>query len=207
MIKHLKNSFDKAEKGLSKLDDYILTMEGMSGIKTRHFYNNVVDFPDSRYLEVGVYKGSSFCSAIFGNNIKATAIDNWSQFGDAKEEFHKNLEKCRGNNYDITVIEHDCFDVVPAYHKFNVYMYDGGHSQEDHYKSLTHFYPCLEDQFIFIVDDWNWSQVRFGVLKAIVDLKLDIIWQNSIFTSQNDETKEDKEGYWNGITCILLKKS
>ena len=34
-----------------------------------------------RYLEIGTWYGSSSISAIYKNNINATFIDNWSQFG------------------------------------------------------------------------------------------------------------------------------
>lgn len=32
-------------------------MDGMSGIKTRHFYNNLLNYYDARYLEIGTWKG------------------------------------------------------------------------------------------------------------------------------------------------------
>ena len=219
MISHLENSFDRAEKGLSKLDDYILNMEGMSGVKTRHFYNNVVDFPnkieklpnfDVRCLEIGTWKGSSTCSLLCGNRVDITSIDNSSQFGNVKEEFAENTRKYLelGQNQLRHYIE-DCWKLQPYEElgKFNVYLYDGGHTQEDHYKSLTHFYPCLDDKFIFIVDDWNWQQVRDGTFKAISELNLMILWEKQIFTSTDNSTVMDKDGYWNGIWVAYLMKS
>ena len=37
----------------------------MTGIKTRHFYNNILNTDDARYLEIGAWKGSSICSAMY----------------------------------------------------------------------------------------------------------------------------------------------
>ena len=37
--------------------------------------------------------------------------------------------------------------------KFNIYMYDGNHSEDSHFKALDHFFPCLDDEFIYLVDD------------------------------------------------------
>jgi len=209
MIEHLQSSFDRAEKGLSKLDDYILNMEGMSGIKTRNFYNNVVDFPDARLLEIGSWKGSSTCSFICGNKIDITSIDNFSQFGNVREEFTENILKylVLGKSQNRHFIE-DCWKLdATGLGKFNVYMYDGGHTQEDHYKSLKHFYHCLDDKFIFIVDDWNWQQVREGTFQAIFELNLMILWEKQIFTSNDNSTVMDKDGYWNGLWVAYLMKS
>ena len=63
----------------------------MSGKKTRHFYNNICSMKNSRYLEIGTWKGSTLCSAMCNNKMKCVAIDNWSQFNGPKNEFLKNL--------------------------------------------------------------------------------------------------------------------
>ena len=96
---HIENAFDKAEKGESKITDYILYMEGMTGKKTRHFYNNLLNRDDSRYLEIGTWKGSSVCSAMCGNKAKVLCIDNWSEFywiGNPKQEFLINFNAYKG---------------------------------------------------------------------------------------------------------------
>ena len=84
---HVEIAFENAEKGISKITEEIIEMEGMSGIKTRHFYNNLLNRADARYLEIGTWKGSSVCSAMCGNQAKVVCIDNWSQFGGPKGEF------------------------------------------------------------------------------------------------------------------------
>ena len=123
MINKLEMFFENAEKGISKIDNRIKEIDGMTGLKTRHFYNNLLTLEDSKYLEIGTWKGSSVCSAMCGNSSKILCIDNWSEFGGPKEEFLINFEKYKGENQAI-YIESDCFNIdVNSIGKFNIYMY------------------------------------------------------------------------------------
>jgi len=91
-----------------KITNEIINIDGMSGTKTRHFYNNLLNTEDVRYLEIGTWKGSSVCSAMCGNKATVVCIDNWSEFGGPKAEFLINFEKFKGEN-NATFIENDCF--------------------------------------------------------------------------------------------------
>ena len=207
--KHIENCFKSAENLDSKITHEIIDLHGMSGTKTRHFYNNLMNMEDARYLEIGTWKGSSVCAAMCGNSAKVTCIDNWSEFGGPKEEFLKNFEKFKGDN-DAKFIESDCFAVdVSELPKFNVYLYDGNHSYDSHYKALKHFYACLDDEFIFIVDDWNWEDVRNGTRNCIEKLNLEVLFDREIrMTWDNSHTPLNiaKEHWWNGIYVANLKK-
>ena len=183
---HVEIAFEKAERGESKITQEIIDMEGMSGIKTRHFYNNLLNRADARYLEIGTWKGSSVCSAMCGNQAKVVCIDNWSQFGGPKSEFLTNFKKYKGDNYAM-FIEKDCYQVdVDGLPSFNIYMYDGEHSKENHGRALTHYYQCLDDMFVFIVDDWNWRQVREGTLESFTKLQLEVLYSKEIRTTWDD---------------------
>jgi hypothetical protein len=206
-IEHLNNSFNLAETNTSMIDDYIKNIDGMSGEMTRHLYNNILNFEDARYLEIGTWKGSTICSAMVGNQATVLCIDNWSEFGGPKNEFIKNFTKYKGNN-KAEFLEQDCFTVdVNENNQFSMYMYDGEHSYNSHYKALTHYYDVLDEIFIFIVDDWNWKQVRDATIDSINSLKLDIIWQKEIKLDNNNETTSNKLTWWNGIAVFLLKKT
>ena len=198
------NAFLNAENNISKITNDIIEMDGMSGTKTRHFYNNLLNFQDARYLEIGTWKGSSVCSAMCGNKGTIVCIDNWCQFGGPKNEFLLNFYKHKGDN-DATFIENDCYKIdVTKLPKFNIYMYDGEHSSESHYKALSHYYDCLDDIFIFIVDDWNWKDVRDGTLSSIQKLNLKVLYEKEIrLTLDNSTTMGD---WWNGIYVAILQK-
>jgi hypothetical protein len=207
-ISQIEDSLNKAYNDTSKINDDILNIPGMTGIKTRHFYNNICSYNDVRYLEVGAWKGSSISSAMFNNKIKCVCIDNWSEFGGPKNEFLENFNKFKGEN-DATFIEKNCWDVEPSsIGNINIYMFDGDHSSDSHYKSLNHFLPCLDDEFIFIIDDWNWEQVRNATLKSISDNNLEICYKKEILTPYTDFRMDNCRNYtwWNGICIFVLKK-
>jgi hypothetical protein len=208
--KHIDDAILKAERLESKLPSEILSMSGMSGIKTRHFYNNLLSLEDARYLEVGTWKGSSVCSAMYGNKALVVCVDNWSQFQGPKLEFLNSFEKFKGEN-NASFIEKDAFEIVTtALPKFNMYMYDGDHSELSHYLAVTHFLNAMDDVFIYVVDDWNWSQVREGTMKAIAASKLEIVHQREIrLTNDNSHTPPDiaKATWWNGIWAAVLRKT
>jgi hypothetical protein len=198
-----------AENNISKINSEIIALDGMSGTKTRHFYNNLLNSDDSRYLEIGTWKGSSVCSAMCNNKAKVVCIDNWSEYGNPKHEFLYNFERFKGEN-DARFIESDCFNVdVSTLPKFNIYMYDGNHTFDSHYKALSHFYDCLDDVFIFIVDDWNSQHIRDGTLNSIKNLNLKVLYEKEIrLTWDNTHTpvSEGMISWWNGIYVAILQK-
>ena len=206
----VRTAFQNAEKGVSKISEEIINMEGMSGTKTRHFYNNLLNTDDARYLEIGTWKGSSVCSAMYKNTAKVLCIDNWSLYGGPKTEFLENFEKFKGNN-DASFIEDDCFKVdVSALPKFNIYMYDGDHSYDSQYKALSHYCDCLDETFIFIVDDWNWWEVRDGTFDAIQKLNLKVLYEKEIrLTWNEDHTPQPlaSQTWHNGIYVAILQKN
>jgi len=206
---HINNSFNLSNKNKSKINNDIIRMEGMTRTKTRHFYNNLLDFQDARYLEIGSYKGSSVCSAMYQNNATVLCIDNWSEFGGPKDEFLFNFNKYKGNN-NANFIENDCFKIEPyTLPKFNIFMYYGNHTYDSHYKALFHFYDCLDDTFIYIVDDWNWKHVRDSTNDSIQKLNLNVLYIKEIILTNDDSITPEPElsnNWWNGICIFILKK-
>jgi len=205
LIDHIKSSLNNTNNYISKITDEILKMDGMSGKKTRHFYNNICSMNDARYLEIGTWKGSSICSAMCNNKMTCVAIDDWSGFGGPKTEFLKNFNKFKGKN-NATFIEKNCWDIdVTTLGKFNIYMYDGHHSETNHFKALNHYTSCLDDEFIYLVDDWNLLQVREGTLKSIKNSNLEILYQKEIYTKAKGGMGQPYE-WWNGLSIFVLKK-
>ncbi len=182
-------------------------MEGMTGTKTRHFYNNLLDISGARYLEIGTWKGSSACSAMFENTAEVLCIDNWSEFEGPRYECFENIKKYVGNNRFI-FISQDSFEVdIEDIPKFNIYLYDGDHSQESHKKALTHYIDVMDDTFIFIVDDWNWNEVRDGTREAIQELGLKVLWEKVIECEYTGPKGESAKTWWNGMWAAVLQKS
>jgi len=183
----------------------------MSGQKTRHLYNNLCSLDDARYLEIGTWKGSTLCSAMYNNNMKnCIGIDNFSEFDGPRQEFLANFNHFKGNN-NATFIEDNCWNIdIDKIGKFNIYVYDGCHKEESQFKALDYYYKALDDEFIYIVDDWNWKQVRDGTMSAIKKNNLNILYQKIIKTSSNDTQPQFafvQSDWHNGIAIFVLRKT
>ncbi len=163
-------------------------LEGMSGKLYRFFINTLVkQLGDAAYLEVGSWAGSTLCSAIHDNKIRALAIDNWSQFGGPKDLFFKNLRAFTTSGVSVRVIEADFRSVdYKTIGLFDIFLFDGPHGEKDQYDGLKLALDALGDEFVFIVDDWNWSQVRQGTAAAIRECDLDVLYAAEIRTTLDD---------------------
>jgi hypothetical protein len=211
LIKHAEESFRKSEMCESKLTHEILNMEGMSGKKTRHLYNNICNLPGCNYLEIGTWKGSSFVSAIYKNEIKSIAVDNWSEFNGPKDEFIDNLNKyCQGSDYFF--IEKDSFkidnhDIEKKFDSVDIYMYDGCHKYESHKNAITHFSRFLSKYSIIIIDDWRndgaWERVQRGTYDGLEESGLKIHKKIEVITKQESTGPEE---YWNGFGLFVCEK-
>jgi len=212
LIKHVEKSVHNANNNISKLSIDILSMDGMSGRKTRHLYNNICDLPGANYLEIGTWKGSSFASALYKNNINALAIDNWSEFSGPKDEFIKNMNNlCSGQDYNF--IEQDCFTITnkqisKIYDKVDIYLYDGNHEYESHKSAITHYYSLFSKYVIIIVDDFRsdtpaWANVSRGTIDGIKESGLIIHKKIEIITHQESNGSIE---YWNGFGLFVCEK-
>jgi Methyltransferase domain len=177
----------QAIAGRGRLAPEILRLDGMSGRKYRIFINNLVGMVDDpRYLEIGVWQGSTLCAALYRNRVRALAIDDWSQFGGSRAGLLANLRRFRGEAA-VSLLDRDFRAVdFAAIGKFNLYLFDGPHGGQDQYDGVTLAQPALDRQFVLIVDDWNWRQVRAGTLQAVSDLDLRLDFAAEIRTTLDD---------------------
>jgi hypothetical protein len=165
----------------TKLTDEIFSMEGFSGICNRIILNTIVErMPNASYLESGSWVGSTACSALYKNSGKITCIENFAYdqiLGNTNESiFLENIQKYTNKDINFNLINKDFRKVdYSSIGKYNIYLYDGAHEYQDHYDGIILALPAMEDEFILIVDDWNWSQVKKGTLAAIKDSGVNVI--------------------------------
>ena len=207
----IQNALTKASLYDSKLSNEIFLLDGMSGYMTRCFYNNLCSMNDVRYLEIGSWKGSTLCSAMYKNpHGTFLAIENFSEFHGPREEFLRNMDTFKYGN--VSFLERDCFsvDTTTIPQKFNIFMYDGNHEYASHYRVLSHYLDLFDDLFIYIVDDYNWPFVREATEKSIQDCKCTVLYEHIKRTSFNDQYPTDddlmKKTFWNGMYVALLSK-
>ena len=201
---HVEKCIENAELLISNLNDDILNYKGFSGNKTRHFYNNICSMNDCKYLEIGTWYGSSSISSLYCNNIEAVFIDNWSLFDGNKDIFINAVEKYKGVS-KYKYIDSDCFKIdVNELPKFNVYLYDGGHTYSDHYNAIKHYIDNLSDNCIIMIDDWNWEEVQKGTLDAFSDLKVQVKYRREITTHQPHYDEHGQKNWWNGIGIFII---
>jgi hypothetical protein len=185
----LHQAFDRALCLESEVSEKCLKLPGMSGKRYRMFINNLIRLVSKpRYLEIGPWAGSTACSAIDRNVVKVTCIDNWSQFGGPREWFLKNIGEFVTKDVDFSLIESDFRAVdVSKIGNFNVYLFDGPHEEQDQYDGLFMYEPALDDDFFFIIDDWNWRQVRDGTFRAIRETGFQIDYAIELRTTMDNE--------------------
>ena len=209
-IKRVEQALEAANTGTTKLTDAEFALEGMSSKRNRILLNELVKSGD-KYLEIGVFKGSTFVAALYKNNpAYAVAIDNFSQFDPqgVNSNTFKRVTTERGIT-DITLLNADCFNLpenLQEYvlnRKFNVYFYDGGHTEQDQYRALFYYYMTLANEFIFIVDDWNYEPARSGTYKALGDLGIKVHKEWDLRSERNG----DVATWWNGIYIAVCEKT
>ena len=89
-------------------------------------------------------------------------------------------------------------------------MYDGDHKEKSHFEALNHYLPCLENEFIYMIDDWNWEGVRNGTINSIKDNNCEILYQKEIRTTHDNTHAKifgQNSDWHNGISIFVLKKN
>ncbi len=185
LVDALKDAFSTSWQGTTKLSEEVLSMPGMSGRKYRALINNLIgNLPDARYLEIGSWAGSTLCSAIYNNDVRALAIDNWSEFGGPAGDFLTNVGRFRNPRSHISFLEQDFRAVrYDAIGKYNVYLFDGPHIEKDQFDGLAIAQAALDEKYILIIDDWNYPPTQAGTKKALKELGLKLDYAMEIRTT------------------------
>ena len=211
LITRVNISIENSNNNISKLKSDILSIDGMSGNKTRHLYNNICSLDGANYLEIGTWKGSSFISALYGNNISAIAIDNWSEFNGPKDLFILNVNKfCPERKFKF--IEKDCFkitdnEIKSVYESIDIFLYDGAHDYESQRKAITYYKHFFSKYVIIIIDDFRsdtpaWANVKKGTYDGIEESGLIIHHRVEIITHQESSGRSE---YWNGFGLFVCE--
>lgn len=214
-IQRCLDSIDKATKKESKFNHKI---EGLSSDTVRHFLNNICSYEDTKYLEVGVYNGSTFCAAIQGNDLTAYAADHWEDNNirpvrddiewsgeeGSIDKFIENVKTTWTDNSNVAILNGDIRIATEENldKKINTVFYDADHDSSVQKSCLNHILKYTEDEFILIVDDANFKDVVASAKEFISENKLQVLYERIILTDE----LEDCNSWWNGIVIFVLKK-
>ena len=207
LISNVQNCIANAQLGKSGLPKKVLEIDGMSSDKVRHLLNNLCALPNTSYLEIGVWKGSTWISALYGNSnviTSAVAIDDWSEFNAPKKEFFKNISKFLRSRVGRFYSE-NAFDLCKdqIFKKpVTTYFYDGNHSALSQELAFTYYNDVLDDVFVAIVDDWNFYEVPLGTYAAFDKLGYTILYEMILPAGYNG----DRDNWWNGLYVAVIRK-
>ncbi len=208
-LPHIESAIEKTLRSESNLKQEVLEIIGMCGEGNRHLYNNLANTPNTICLEIGTYMGASTASLLCNNTISLHSVDFVDENNPIRQQFLNNVAAFQEKS-TFEFVNKDCFQVdVSLLPIFNLYVYDGEHYENDHYKALSYYYKNLDTQFVYVIDDWNWDFVRKGTLQAIDDLKLKIIYQKEFFSDVNESASPLKYGgcdarFWGNGVCVYL---
>lgn len=157
-------------------------LDGMSGQSFRHVLNGILK-ANSNYLEIGTWKGSTACAALDRNQLNAWIIDDWSEFGGPAQAALKNISRFVGSSR-LTIISQDFKTVdyevlIPG--QIDTYLFDGPHAEECHVLGAKVIDSLRFQSLIFIVDDWNWQEVRDGTLLGLSEINATVVYKLEIF--------------------------
>jgi hypothetical protein len=206
--KKLIDAIQKADRRESALTSLAYSVPGFSTVKVRCLLNQLCNYPNARYMEIGCWKGSTLTAALYNNNPEYhVAIENFVECKEiTKEVYESFLENClRVLGKHPNHINQDAFQVdtkKEGIEGINVYFYDGCHSRESTKKAITHYYDSLSDEFILLIDDWNRASVATGTIEGIneVGLKLDFV---RILPANGDG---DMDNWWSGMFVASCTK-
>ena len=217
LIEHIENSLEWGGLEVSKLTQDILDIHGITSNKVRCFLNNICSIGGT-YLEVGVFRGATFCSAIYGNNVHGIGLDNFASPNlmpmgvsqklatylrhrldiPPQEDFINNVKRF-GNpeHLDVYKTDYTTFDYSQL-PKLDIIFYDGDTRFHDQYTVLKKLIPQFSKQTILIMDDWNWNS---GAIDRIIEEEqLIVTHRREVFTNG-----EDIDSYWNGLGIFLIE--
>lgn len=188
----IERCLNDAINDVSLIPEYSLQIPGMSGVTYRRFINNYARaIANPRYLEIGSYTGSTLCATIGGiDGMEALAVDDFSYGGSSHEVCRQNVEAVKGAGANVSVINQKFEDFDFAAHgKFNIYMYDADHTEEDQRLAISRCVPALDEICLIIVDDWNdhgeTTHVKIGSYAGFADTNLEILYKFEVETGVN----------------------
>lgn len=211
LVRIVEESIEASKLEQSKIPNEVAMLRGMSSPKIRHFLNRLCSYGPCKYLEIGVWAGSTLIPALWENKVAAKAIDNWSQFlpeecggFNAREELNSRLERYKNNLGSYDIYNQDCLspDCQLSFGFWpNVFFYDGNHDEPSTAKAIEKFGRFCARPFILVVDDWELvDTVKLGTFKGVAQLQS----FGEGMGSHNTWHLKKSDGYHEGVFVTII---
>jgi hypothetical protein len=204
LMLHVDESVAQAERGESNLDPSVLAIKGFSTVTQRHLVNNLASKLEF-YLEVGLFRGATFCAAVSGNpDLCAMGIEDFSQdFSqtDVEQDLIRNVKPFLSEKVSLMIA--DCFNYGASGKPCDFYYYDGNHSFESQARALPHFLGCMSDTFLYMVDDFDWPDVMAGTAAGMLRVSDKV---REVQRRVLSDGRPDGPKWHNGIAVFIMEK-
>ena len=139
---------------------------------------------------------------MYGNKAKIICIlpDN-RELGYDKMRFLKMFEKFKGDNEAIIM---DWLEEDTTTH-FNIYMCDGNNNSYNRLKCLLHYYSCLDEIFIFIINQWNFNDVKMETKDLIKNVNLKVLYEKEIIIIILNHLLQNYKIHGGTVCCYFTK--
>lgn len=220
-------ALELADNGVSKLSEREREIYGLSSTRLRSLLNNLCSKEGTNYLELGVYKGATLISAMYGNpKLKAVGVDNykyderepkkWAAEGtiweNIKSQLHDNLKRYKDPDMSVNVdnlsIIEDSFENVDwtKQGKFDICFFDINPASEKEYDVFfTKVLPSMKTESVLIFSNFS-NDKNANLLKAALEkynTLFEIQWKKQRISSGLSDSTQ----YYSGILILGLKRN
>lgn len=181
----------------------VFAIGGFCGAQSRALVNRLCRDVANTYLEVGVLHGAMLCSALAGNEVWASGVDDFSQFDGDAETVLANCARFAGER-GVDFRNADMLSVDPLSFGLPVelFFYDADHSAEATAAAIRHYLPALSQPFLLLVDDYEWEAVRLGVTAALWTNQLTVLREWTL----RPRHENDGDTFWNGMYLAVVEQ-
>jgi hypothetical protein len=220
-------ALELADNGASKISDRERELFGLSSVRLRNLLNNLCSKPDTNYLELGVYKGATLISALFGNiQTKAIGVENyryderepkkWAPNGtiweNIKSQLKDNISRYKDldlsvNINNITLLE-DSFENIDwsKQPKSDVCFFDiNPATSKDYDVFFTEVLKSLKTESLIVFSNYSNDKSATDLEEALNKHsdKFTISWKRKRISSGLSDSTQ----YYSGILVLGIKKT
>lgn len=220
-------ALELADNGLSKISEREREIFGLSSTRLRSLINNLCSKENTSYLELGVYKGATIISALYGNpTLKAVGVDNYKYderepkklaaegtiWENIKSHLHSNIARYNDpdmevNVTNLTIVENNFQDVDWSKQgKFDLCFFDIAPAKVADYDAFfTKVLPAMKTESVIIFSNYSNEQNATDLKKALEKYKalFDIQWKKQRISSGLSDATQ----YFSGILIVGIKRN